>query len=429
MMQRIFVIVFCLLMAPLCVAAEPKPDVEWMNAEQISAALQEKSFVRKAVGAFHLYKQPQQLEVKLAGPLYKGWAGALRPDRHLFETSMRRLGKPMADYLIAEFKKDPDAHSIHEALGVMGEGVQSLAPTLYGDIVRQKRRNESVRLLGQIGKPSLPYARKLLSHRNHIVQSDGVDILAQLGPLAASEWRAVVKLEMADKESVPYDGLYALGAMGPGAKGALPWVMQCLKHRREMTRRAALQALAQISPNHRVAVAALQKYLADRRSDSRREAMILLYRGAFSPEIIRKTVGRGLRDREPRVRSSALHALLRIKQQPTAVYELALPQAEAVLKENNQGVTKMLLQVIAKSGPKGADWLADFLVKTIGTPDHYAAVEDVPGILRQMGSQAAHVIPKLETAISKARYPHQKQVLRDTIFILTHADWPKVQMP
>ncbi|MDX1565835.1 MAG: hypothetical protein R3236_10530, partial [Phycisphaeraceae bacterium] len=412
-------------------AAEKAPEAAapeapaWMNVDQIVTALREKTFTRKVMGAFHLYKQPALNDPKLLSPLYDGWRGARKQDKFLFETCMRRLGKPMVDHLLAEYKKDPKNHYIYEALGLMGDQVKSLAPTLARNILRGQHRNESIRLLGKIGPAALPYAKKLLVHRNHIVRADGMGVMEALGPLGAAEWRGVVRVEMMEKETVPYYGLKALAAMGPEARGALPWVFKCLKHHRDMTRRQALVTLARISPNHRLAVSALNKQLSDRRPDVRVEGLKLLRTGNFSPKTTETALARALKDRDASVRAAALLALRLLENQPKSLYASALPLGDGLFKDNNKAVLREYFLVASKAGPKGADRIADFLIDYIGTKDHYHHVEETRALLRRMGREAAHVIPKLETAIEKARYPHQKDALQVTIFVLRHADWPQ----
>lgn len=421
---------------PLPGPAKDKPTQDIsvpMTENQIAAGLQENDFTRKCLAAFNLYRQPQLDSEKIVPPLYRGWCGAEKYDRPLFESCMRRIGKPMINHLLAEFKKVdltqdfPNDSYIFDALGVFGPDVKSLAPQLAQSLSQKKIRNESILLLGRIGTASIPFAKRLVSSNDYIVSSDGLHVMEALGPVAASEWRLVMKTEMSQTDQIPFTGLRALGAMGPEARGALPWVMDCLNHQNPRTKAQALATLSRLSPNDRRAVDALKKQIHDASPEIRKAGLQLLREGSFAPELAESILTQAVKDADPSVRDAVIYSVHKMPEKPKLLYELVSPLGNEMTTKNNDQSAQRYIEVMSQCGPKGADWLATALSAHIGEIDNskFKCMAFIPSLLRRMGTHAASVIPKLEAAIPLARYDYQKEDLRVTIFILRNADWPK----
>jgi HEAT repeat protein len=108
------------------------------------------------------------------------------------------------------------------------------------------RRRLAFRHLSEIGEPAIPALIDLARDHDGPVRSGALDVLAKMGPRAASAIPELIEMLNGGQTDLRLHVAWALGTMGPTAEPAVPSLKPLLRHPDPKLRYAAAQALAQI---------------------------------------------------------------------------------------------------------------------------------------------------------------------------------------
>ena len=108
------------------------------------------------------------------------------------------------------------------------------------------RRRTAFRHLSEIGEPAIPALLDLAREHDGPVRSGALDVLAKMGPRAASAVPELIEMLNDGPTGLRLRVAWVLGAIGPPAESAVPSLTPLLQHPDQKLRQAAAKALAQI---------------------------------------------------------------------------------------------------------------------------------------------------------------------------------------
>jgi HEAT repeat protein len=117
-----------------------------------------------------------------------------------------------------------------------------------------ERRRTAFQHLSEIGEPAIPALVDLAREHDGPVRSGALDVLAKMGPRAASAIPELIEMLNDGPTGLRLRVTWALGTIGPAAEPAVPSLTPLLRHPDPKLRYAAAQALAQIGGSGHVAL-------------------------------------------------------------------------------------------------------------------------------------------------------------------------------
>src|SRR5687767_13756674 len=116
------------------------------------------------------------------------------------------------------------------------------------------RRRTAFQHLSEIGEPAIPVLVDLAREHDGPVRSGALDVLATMGPRAASAIPELIKMLNDGQTDLRLHVAWTLGRIGPAAEPAVPSLTRLLHHSDPKLRYAGAQALAQIGGSGHVAL-------------------------------------------------------------------------------------------------------------------------------------------------------------------------------
>jgi HEAT repeat protein len=116
------------------------------------------------------------------------------------------------------------------------------------------RRRTAFQHLSEIGEPAIPALVDLAREHDGPVRSGALDVLAQMGPRAASAIPELIEMLNDGQTDLRLHVAWTLGRIGPAAEPAVPSLTPLLQHPDPKLRYAGAQALAQIGGSGHVAL-------------------------------------------------------------------------------------------------------------------------------------------------------------------------------
>jgi HEAT repeat protein len=172
---------------------------------------------------------------------------------------------------------------------------------------KDERRRMAFRRLSEIGEPAVPALVDLMRENGIPVRGDAFNVLANLGPRAASAVPELLEMLKGDQPELRRDAAWILGTIGPAAESAVPSLTPLLQHPDQRLRDVAARALAQIGGSGHLALERAQ-----RSEDVRQRAASMQGMAASSLDRTsrRAAVAAGLSDSSAEVRRRAVELLM-----------------------------------------------------------------------------------------------------------------------
>jgi HEAT repeat protein len=222
----------------------------------------------------------------------------------------RRLAAFLLVVLTACHRDEPMAGG--QPLSYWKKEAQQVSWMTFWNSTKDERRRVAFQRLSEIGEPAVPALMDLFRKNSISVSGDAFNVLANLGPRAASAVPALVRMLNAGPPQARGRAAWILGTIGPAAEPAVASLTPLLNQPDQRVRQAAAQALGQIGGS---GLAALER--ARGSADPRlREASM---RGMAARP--RDTAGRreylavGLADTDPDVRLRAVDLLMNARRE------------------------------------------------------------------------------------------------------------------
>lgn len=175
---------------------------------------------------------------------------------------------------------------------------------------KDERRHMAFRRLSEIGEPAIPALVDLAREHDGPVRSGALDVLATMGPRAASAIPELIEMLNGGSTDVRLHVAWSLGRIGPAAESAVPSLTPLLQHPDPQLRYAAAQALAQIGGSGHAALEETRT-----QGDVRQRAASLRGMAARSLDAAsrREIIAAGLADSSADVRLRAVELLMALR--------------------------------------------------------------------------------------------------------------------